>query len=70
MLLFVIDFLINARQFIANQQINTTFATKCIILTIIHWKNSINLMIYSQKIYLYIVIVDIEDQGLNLIKKN
>ena len=46
----VIDFLINTRQFIANQQIKSAFATNCIIL--IHWKISINLFINSQRHFL------------------
>ena len=42
--------LIDTKQFIANQQIKTAFVTNCNILTIIHWKISINLLINSQKL--------------------
>ena len=48
-LLLVIDFSINTRQFNANEQIKTAFATNGTILTIIHWKISINLFIDSQE---------------------
>ena len=41
--------MINTRQFVANQQIKTGFATNGIILIIIHRKISINLFINSQK---------------------
>ena len=44
-------YLVNTRQFIAYQQIKTEFATNYIILIIIHWKISINLMINSKKLF-------------------
>ena len=46
--------LTNNRMFIANQRIKTAFATNDIILIIIHWKISINLLINSKK-YEYIM---------------
>ena len=36
-------------KFIANQKMKAAFATNGIILTIIHWKISINLLTNSQK---------------------
>ena len=56
-LLLVIDFMINTREFIVIQQIKTAFDTNGIILTIIHWKISINLLINFQKTFtMYICI--------------
>ena len=48
-LLLLVISLINARQFIANQQIKTAFTTNGIMLGIIHWKISIILFVNSQK---------------------
>ena len=44
-------FLINTRQLIANQQIKTAFATNGIMLTLIHQKTSINLLINSLNLF-------------------
>ena len=47
----VVNIIIDKRQFIANKQIKTVFATNSILLIIINWKTSINLLINSQFIF-------------------
>ena len=42
---------INTSQLIENQQIKTAFAINGIMLTMIHWKISINLLINFQKLF-------------------
>ena len=61
--------MINIRQLIANQRIKTTLVTNGIILTIIHWKNSINILINSQKIYIS-KIVNPKNYSHHIIKNN
>ena len=49
--IIIINFSDQYKQLIANQWIKTAFATIGIILTIIHWKISINLIINFQKLF-------------------
>ena len=44
-------YLIKSRQLITNKQIKTAFSTNGIILTIIHCKISINLLLNLQKLF-------------------
>ena len=61
-------------QFIVILQIKTAFAVNGIILTIIHWKISINLFVNSQKNYSVDINIDIfhhnDLDNLNLYDKN